>query len=116
LPIGTDLLVGGSGGDNTIAAGSGVTTLFGAGSDNLLVAERTDTIQPGAGNDTLSLSIANTESVKPSDLNVGWNRSDTPSLSGYDPAKQSWSQAQQGPFRPYRTARKSLSGTSTVAR
>jgi Ca2+-binding RTX toxin-like protein len=96
LPTGKDLLVGGSGGNNTITAGSGNTTLVGAGRDNLLEAAGTNVIHPGAGNDTVSFSIANTETLKPDDLIVGWHRSDTLELSGYDPTKQSWSQSTAG--------------------
>ena len=96
LPTGTDILVGGSGGNNTITAGSGNTTLVGAGHDNLLEAAGTNVIHPGAGNDTVSFNIANTASVKPDDLIIGWHQSDTLELSGYDPTKQSWTQGTSG--------------------
>jgi hypothetical protein len=96
LPTETDLLVGGSGGNNTISAGSGNTTLVGAGHDNLLQAAGTNIIEPGGGDDTVSFSIANTESVKPADLIVGWNQSDTLELSGYDSTEQSWSKVAAG--------------------
>jgi hypothetical protein len=96
LPTGTDELVGGSGGYNTITAGAGTTTLAGAGRDNLLVAAGADTIRPGNGNDTVSFSILNTSTLQPKDLITDWNKSDTLLLSGYDPTKDIWSKTSLG--------------------
>jgi len=91
LPSGNDLLVGGSGGHNTITAGAGVTTIAGAGSDNMVFVSGTDTIRPGNGHDTVVFDDSMMQNVAKQDLIVGWKSSDTAELVGYDPSHTSLS-------------------------
>jgi hypothetical protein len=90
LPTGTDYLAGGSGGNNTITAGAGTTTLFGGGSYSLIEAAGDDTINPGHGHDTVALSSAVVQAGSNESI-IDWKRNDILELQGYDISKNQWS-------------------------